>query len=167
MDDVIKPSQPPTLITAPETADHLTVVKALARVMDTAFHIPGTNVRVGLDSIIGLIPGIGDAIGSLIGSYIVLVAARLGVSRAVLLRMMLNLGIDTVIGIIPIVGDALDVAWKANVMNAKLLERALAEPRATSRASAWMLVGLALGLVAIIAGGIVLGVWLVGLAREH
>jgi hypothetical protein len=57
LDDVIKPRQPPTLVTGPNTADHLTVVRALARVMDTAFHIPGTNLRVGLDSIIGAVVG--------------------------------------------------------------------------------------------------------------
>lgn len=161
MDDVIKPTQPPTLITSPDAADHLAAAKALARVMDTAFHIPGTNVRVGLDSIIGLIPVVGDILGSLIGSYIVLVAAKLGVPRVVLWRMMLNLGVDTVVGIVPVVGDALDVAWKANEKNAALLERALQDPRAVRRESVWVLIGLVAGFVALTAASVTLGVWLV------
>lgn len=161
MNDVIKPTQPPTLITGPDAADHVAVTKALARVMDAAFQIPGTNVRVGLDSILGLIPVVGDVLGSVIGSYIVLVAAKLGVSRVVLWRMMLNLGIDTVVGLVPLVGDALDVAWKANVKNAELLERALQDPRGTRRSSFGVIAGLVLGLVGIIAGSVALGVWLV------
>ena len=161
MNDVIKPTQPPTLVTDTAAADHVAAARALARMMDSAFTIPGTNVRVGLDSLIGLIPVVGDAIGSVIGSYIVLVAARLGVPRVVLWRMMLNLGVDTVVGLVPLVGDALDVAWKANVKNAELLERALQDPRGTRRASYGVLAGLILGLVGLIAGGVALGVWLV------
>jgi hypothetical protein len=160
VDDVIKPASPPQLVTGP-AADHLPVVRALARVMDSAFTIPGTRVRVGLDPLLGLLPGIGDAIASAIGGYIVLVAAHLGVSRVVLARMTMNLAADALIGVVPFVGDALDVAFKANKKNVELLERALAEPKAARRSSVWALLGLGLVLLAIAAGGVLLSVWLV------
>lgn len=161
MNDVIKPTQPPTLVTNDGAADHVAATKALAHVMDAAFTIPGTNVRVGLDSLLGLIPVVGDTIGSLVGGYIVLVAAKLGVPRVVLWRMMLNLGVDAAVGIVPFAGDLLDVGWKANLKNAALLERALQEPQATRRSSAWVVAGLAAAFVGIVAGAVALGVLLV------
>src|SRR5205085_6425688 len=82
---------PPTLIPRDDALNH---VRAVARLMDTAFVLPGTRFRIGLDPLLGLIPGIGDLIGAAISTYIVLVAAELGVSRAVILRMFLNIAID-------------------------------------------------------------------------
>jgi Domain of unknown function (DUF4112) len=139
------------------------LVRQLAWFMDNAFEIPGTRYRIGFDALIGLIPVIGDFIGMLIGSYIVLVAARLGVPRTVQLRMLVNLGIDMVLGSIPIVGDMLDAAWKANAMNARLLERALDDPKAAGRSSFWALLGLFTLLLVLTAGAIALMVWLVHL----
>src|SRR5678815_1063169 len=83
--------------------------------------IPGTRYRVGLDGLLGLIPGVGDAAGALLSAYILYEAIRLGASSTVLLRMIANIGIDTVGGAIPIVGDIFDMAWKANKKNACLL----------------------------------------------
>jgi hypothetical protein len=99
-------------------------------------------------------------IGMLVGGYIVTLASRLGVPRVVLARMMLNLTVDTLVGSIPIVGDLLDVAWRANAMNAALLEKALADPKAASRSSFWMLIGLAALIVLLTAGGLALTIWL-------
>ncbi|HJZ57977.1 MAG TPA: DUF4112 domain-containing protein [Gemmataceae bacterium] len=143
----------------PDKLDHLSAVRSLAKLMDTAFTIPGTNVRFGLDALLGLLPGIGDAISSAVGGYIVMIAAQLGVSRAVLWRMTLNLGIDMLVGAIPLVGDLFDIGWKANVMNANLLERALADPEGTRRRSAGVLAGLVLVLLLLTAGTVALTWW--------
>ena len=133
----------------------------LAWLLDNAFEIPGTRYRIGLDPLIGLIPVIGDLIAFLIGSYIVVLASRLGVPRVVLWRMWLNLGIDLAVGAVPIVGDTLDVLWKANAMNARLLDRALENPRGTARSSAWLLAGLTVLLVSVTVGAVLLIVWLI------
>jgi hypothetical protein len=139
------------------------VVRQLAWFMDSAFEIPGTRYRVGFDALIGLIPILGDLIGMAIGSYIVLTAARLGVPRTVVLRMLVNLAIDLAIGAVPIVGDMLDTVWKANVMNARLLDRALDDPKGAGRSSFWALLGLFSLLLVLIVGAILLTVWLVSL----
>ena len=87
---------------------------ALARLMDGEFRIPGLNIRFGLDAIIGLIPGFGDIVATLVSLYVLAAAQRHGVPRITTLRMGLNIGIDAIIGAIPIVGDLFDLAWKAN-----------------------------------------------------
>lgn len=110
------------------TAEELARVRQLsrlARLMDSAISIPGTSVRIGVDPLIGLIPGLGDFVGALISGYIVLAAAKLGVSRLVLGRMFLNLVIDQLAGTIPLLGDFFDVGWKANIRNVALLEDAM------------------------------------------
>src|SRR5215216_3254920 len=84
-------------------------VRALARLLDAAVRVPGTNVRVGLDALIGLIPGVGDVAGVAFYGYIILAAARLGVPVPVVLRMLLNVATDTVVGAVPLVGDIFDV----------------------------------------------------------
>jgi hypothetical protein len=147
---------PGQLITTPQEAlDQTALVKAVAKLMDSAFVIPGTNRKIGLDAIIGLIPGIGDAIGALVSGYIVTTAAKLGVSRVVLARMMMNTAIDTVVGIVPFVGDLFDAAWKANVKNAALLERAVLDPGRAKRSSAGVIAALVGGIVLLTVGGIV------------
>jgi hypothetical protein len=94
--------------------------------LDEQFRIPGTTYRVGLDGLLGLIPGVGDAAGALLSAYILSEVIRLGAPRTVLLRMVANIGIDMVVGAIPIVGDIFDIAWKANKKNAALLHAYLA-----------------------------------------
>jgi hypothetical protein len=131
----------------------LAAVRAVAKVMDAAIEIPGTRIKLGLDSVIGLIPGVGDLIGSAISGYIVMVASNLGVPRAVIWRMLMNLGVDAVVGIVPFAGDLLDVAWKANVKNVALLEQALADPQAARRSSTWALVGIGAAVLALGAAG--------------
>ncbi len=102
-------------------ADTLRRLDALATLLDSAFVIPGTTIRFGLDGIIGLVPVLGDLVTTLISSYIVLEARRLGVSRFALARMAGNVAIDGVIGSIPLLGDAFDVAFRANRRNVKIL----------------------------------------------
>jgi uncharacterized membrane protein len=104
---------------------------ALAKLMDTAFVLPGTDVRFGLDGVIGLVPGIGDLVSGLISSYLIWEARRLGVSKWILGRMMANTLIDTTIGAIPLAGDLFDVMFKANIKNMALLRRHLERKGAT------------------------------------
>ena len=132
---------------------------ALARALDAAVRIPGTNVRVGLDAVIGLVPGIGDVAGAALAGYIVLAAARRGASPALLARMLLNVAIDTVLGAVPVIGDVFDVAWRANSRNVALLQRHGEAPAATRAASRAVVVLVLLGLAALLVGGIVLA-WL-------
>lgn len=96
-------------------------VARLAYWLDDRFRIPGTRRRLGFDGLLGLVPGIGDTATALIASYIVLEAARLGVPRTMLARMLANVGIDFVLGLVPLVGDLADLAWKANRRNARML----------------------------------------------
>src|SRR3954447_13092616 len=95
------------------------VIERLAWLMDNSIPIGG-GFRIGLDPIIGLIPGLGDLIGALVSSMIVLQAHRAGIPRSTLLRMVANVGIDAAIGTVPFVGDALDFAFKANQKNLEL-----------------------------------------------
>ena len=104
---------------------HMSVTRldALATVMDSAIRIPGTTVTIGVDALLGLLPGIGDAISASISSYLIWEAKRLGVSKFVLARMAGNVAIDTVIGAVPFAGDIFDVAYKANKKNVALLKK--------------------------------------------
>ncbi len=95
----------------------------LAHVLDDFLRIPGTNIRFGLDGVVGLIPGIGDILGALASWIIILAAWLRGVPKVTLARMLANVAIETVIGTIPVLGDAFDIAWKANRRNFALLER--------------------------------------------
>jgi hypothetical protein len=140
----------------PESARlDLAMVRGLAKILDEAITIPGTNRKIGLDAILGLIPGIGDLGSAAIGGYILLVASKLGVPAVVLWRMLLNLGIDTVLGAIPFAGDIFDVAFRANSKNADLLMRSQAEPVAAKRSSRWVVALVVIGFVAMIAAGLV------------
>ena len=101
-------------------ADHqrrLTRISRVARLMDTAIRIPGTGIRFGGDSVLGLIPGVGDAAGSLVGIYILNEARRLGVPKHKLVKMAGNLGVDFAVGAVPLLGDVFDVFYKAHRRN--------------------------------------------------
>jgi hypothetical protein len=109
---------------------HLRKLERLADLMDSRFTLPGTNIRLGLDSIIGLIPGIGDTLSLGISGYIVAEAHRLGASSYLIGKMIGNIAIDWLVGIIPFFGDIFDVGWKANRKNVALLKEHL-KPTAT------------------------------------
>jgi Domain of unknown function (DUF4112) len=110
----------------PETQHSLARLEALAKLMDSSFNVPGTNIRMGLDGIIGLVPIAGDLISGMISSYVIWEARRLGASRWVIGRMMTNTLIDTVFGAVPILGDAFDVLFRTNIRNLALLKKHLA-----------------------------------------
>lgn len=128
---------------------------ALAHLLDRAFRIPGTQWRFGLDALIGLIPGLGDAIGSLLGAYSLWLARRLGAPGAVQARMVVNLVVDGVVGLVPLAGDLFDFAFKAHSRNHALLAQWLRSPHETRRASSLVLVAGVLVLLVLLG----LAVW--------
>lgn len=102
-------------------AQRIARLEALANLLDTAFIVPGTDIRFGLDALIGLIPGIGDAVTTIVSLYIVREARALGAPRYLIARMLANVAIDGVVGAVPFLGDAFDVMWRANRRNVGLL----------------------------------------------
>ncbi len=105
----------------PTREDSIARIAMLAKLLDSAFVIPGTNRRVGVDAVIGLVPGIGDAISTLLASYIIWEARQLGLPRWKIARMIANVAVDTAIGAIPIAGDAFDLFFKANERNLRIV----------------------------------------------
>jgi hypothetical protein len=149
-------------------------VEWLARWLDVAFRVPGLNLRFGLDALVGLIPGVGDAATSLLSLYILAAAQRLSVPRITLVRMGLNILIDAAVGAIPLVGDMFDVYWKANQKNAELLRQHLAaspeRQRALNRNDRWFVIALVACLSAMVIASAVIawyvGRWFVSLASQ-
>ena len=113
-------------IDVPESVDEAAVrrMQVVAYALDDSIEIPGTNVRVGLDPLLGLLPVAGDAVSAAFSAYVILESARLGVPYSTLVRMVANVSLDFAVGAIPVVGDLFDAVWKANRRN---LELALAE----------------------------------------
>lgn len=106
-------------------------VQRLAVLLDDYFRLPGTEFRIGLDGLIGMIPGIGDTLTAGLGAYIIGRAHKLGVSKPVLARMVLNLVIDWLVGLVPLLGDLLDFGFKGHRRNVQLLREYLERhPRA-------------------------------------
>lgn len=101
----------------------------LARLLDNAVHLPGSQrIGIGLDGLLGLIPGLGDILGLALSSYIIVEGARLGASPSVLSRMLGNVALDATIGLVPVAGDIFDIAWQANQRNVALLDGYLDNP---------------------------------------
>ena len=110
-------------LSAGGTEESVARIEALARLMDGAFVLPGTNIRLGLDSIIGLVPVAGDVISGLVSSYLIWEARQIGAPQWLIARMVANTLLDTTIGAIPVVGDAFDIMFRANMKNMALLRR--------------------------------------------
>lgn len=104
---------------------HLARAEKLARTMDSAVRLPGVGVRVGLDSMVGLLPAIGDTLTLLPAAYILTTARRAGAPATLQARMLLNVAIDWLIGLVPLAGDVADIGFKSNSRNAALLRRHL------------------------------------------
>ena len=128
----------------------LEALRKVAHLLDSAFVVPGTSYRVGLDPILGLVPGLGDLVSPIFTIGILWQARELGLPRIVQLRMIFNVAIDSVLGVVPLVGDLFDFAWKSNTMNLALLELHAQEER-TASAGDWMFVGLLVALVVLVA----------------
>ena len=133
---------------------------SIARLLDSVVQIPGTSIRVGLDALLGLIPGLGDWIANFIGSTILFLAVKLDVPKIVIVRMAFNMGINTMIGAIPGIGDLFSIWFRSNLKNARLLRRYTSKrtPRATP--GDWLFaIGLLIGTFTIAIGTFVLILW--------
>jgi hypothetical protein len=128
----------------------LDALRRWAVLLDSAFRVPGTSIRFGIDALLGLIPGLGDLASPIYTSMILIEGLRRRLPAVVQARMVLNAAIDMGIGLVPILGDMADVAWKANLRNLALLERH-ALPDVAPRGSDYAFVFVALGLVALVA----------------
>jgi len=138
------------------------VADAIAKLLDSAFVLPGTSIRIGLDPLLGLIPGIGDVISNLIGSSLLFLATRLGVPRIVIFRMALNIFINMALGIIPGIGDLFSVWFKSNIRNSHLLRRyGQPHPPGSTMADWVYVVGLIIGMLAILLGVIMTLLWII------
>ena len=100
-------------------------IEALEKVLERAFVIPGTKIPFGLDSIIGLVPVLGDFVTAVMGAYMVWEARNLGMSKWQLVRMTANVGVDTALGAIPLLGDAFDLVWRSNSKNLRIIKKHL------------------------------------------
>jgi hypothetical protein len=139
----------------------------MAQLLDSAFAVPGTSYRVGLDPILGLVPGLGDLVSPLFTIGILWQARELALPRIVQLRMIVNVAIDSLVGVVPMIGDLFDFAWKANTMNLALLERHAQEER-TASAGDWLFVILMVALVVLVAVvPFVIAGWLVATAVRY
>ena len=104
-----------------EISRRLRRLKSLAILMDTAIRIPGTGIRLGADSVLGLIPLIGDAGGALVGLVIVNEARRLGVPKHKMAKMLVNIGVDAAVGSVPLLGDVFDIYFKSHQRNVQII----------------------------------------------
>lgn len=123
-----KRSRTPVAASPPDLEAELASLESLADWLDTKFVIPGTNLRFGLDAVLGLIPGIGDTLTAIPAGHIVLTAQRLGAPTHVILRMVGNIGLDWMVGLVPMLGDVLDAGFKANRRNVALLREHFGVP---------------------------------------
>lgn len=143
-------------------------LQRLSRLLDRAVRLPGSErIGIGLDSLLGLIPGLGDLLGLVMSGYIVIEGLRMGAPVPVLLRMLGNIAVDALVGIVPVLGDIFDIAWQANVRNVALLERHVDAPprgRRQSAATATLVVAalLALVILVLVAAVALIG-WLLGI----
>jgi hypothetical protein len=132
----------------------------LAWLLDSSIVIPGTRLSIGVEALIGLVPGLGDAAGVLLSGYIVREAARLGVPRATLVRMLVNVLVEGIVGLVPFAGDVFDAIWKANVRNVALLDSHFEHPRKAAAASRMFVALLFVALLALFVGILALGFFL-------
>lgn len=153
-------------MTAPIRADEASTER-LARLLDSQFRVPGTRVRFGVESVLGLVPGVGDAAGLALSTAVIVQAVRLGARGSTVARMVLNVAVDAVVGSIPLLGSVFDFVFKANNRNVALLQRHGLDPdrtRAESRdAVRRTLIGVAVGLVLTLVVLIALVVWVLTL----
>lgn len=105
--------------------DRMERIERLTHLLDESFKVPGTNFRIGWDSLIGLIPGLGDIATTALSGYLIYEARQAGASKWIIGRMIGNVGLDFLVGVIPLVGDAFDAFFKANRRNTKLLKKHL------------------------------------------
>ena len=135
-------------------------LRALTRLMDQAFGIPGTKWRFGLDALFGLVPGLGDIVGGVIAVYAVHVARQLRAPGVIQLHMLSNIAIDATVGTIPVIGDLFDFVFKAQTRNLALLDDWLQTPHEVTKRSKRGMLLVPIAIVLVFATLTILGVWL-------
>lgn len=144
----------------------LDLLRRVSRLLDSAMEVPGTSIRVGLDPILGLFPGLGDLVSPLFTIGMLWQARELGIPRVVQLRMVFNVAIDSLFGMVPILGDLFDVAWRANDRNMVLLDRHAREEHPASPGD-WLFVAAMIAVLAILAiAPLLLLGWMLSLAGD-
>ena len=138
-------------------------LRRIGWLLDSSIPIPGTRYTLGVDQIVGLVPGLGDLLGGVFSLYIVVEAARIGVPRGLLARMGWNVAVDTLVGEVPILGDLFDIAFKANIRNLALLDGFLERPVEVRRSSRRFAALIVVGLVLLTAGAVAFAVLLLHL----
>ncbi|NEO52073.1 MAG: DUF4112 domain-containing protein [Okeania sp. SIO3B5] len=138
-------------------------LRKISDLLDNAVRVPGTSYSVGIDPLLGLIPGGGDFLGGLISVYIVFSGAMMGLPRETLIRMAYNIVFDYLVGIVPVLGDLFDVAWKANSKNMDIMEAHLESPKNSKSASRWFVFLLLGGLILFVIILAALGVLVISL----
>jgi hypothetical protein len=141
-------------------------LRAITRLFDQAFVVPGTRWRFGIDALFGLVPGLGDIAGAMVAVYALHVARGLGAPRAVQLRMLGNIALDALIGTVPVIGDLFDFVFKAQTRNLALLDAWLDTPHETERRSRRGVVLIPLTVLLVFTTLTVLGVWMLFLAFQ-
>jgi hypothetical protein len=136
-------------------------LRRIGWLLDSSVPIPGTRYTLGIDQIVGLVPGLGDLLGGVFSLYIILEAARMGVPRGLLARMGWNVAVDTLVGEVPVLGDLFDIVFKANIRNLALLDRYLERPGEVRRSSRRFAALIVVGLVLLSAGAVAFAVLLV------
>ena len=134
-------------------------LRAIARLFDQAFAVPGTRFRFGIDALFGLVPGLGDVAGALVAIYALRVARGLRAPASIQLHMLGNVAIDALVGTIPLLGDLFDFAFKAQTRNLALLEHWLQSPQATERRSRRGLIVVPLAVLLLFVGLTITGLW--------
>ena len=127
----------------------------LAWILDSVVPLPG-GFRLGIDSLVGLIPGFGDFATAIISTYIMSEGVRSKAPKSVLKRMLGNVAVDTAVGSIPIVGDIFDIGYRSNLRNVNLLKDYLKEPEETGRSSKWALLFIMLCIIGLVVGSVLL-----------
>jgi hypothetical protein len=151
----------PFKVTTPAEGDGRTsTLRRLTWLLDDAIRLP-FGFRVGLDALIGLVPGLGDVAGGAAALYGLSLAWSLGAPPIVLARMVVNAAVDALVGTIPLLGDLWDVGFASHRRNLAVLEQWLALPHKAERQSRWILIGLALSLVVVLIASFALAIWLV------
>lgn len=157
-------SYPPTPDSSPPLHEHRRLrverLKTLSRLLDKAITIPGTDWGVGLDPIVGVVTGGGDVFTGLISAYIVWEAAKMGLPKATLLRMLGNIALDTLVGVVPGLGDVFDVVWHANARNVALVEQHLSDPQTQEVADRGFVVMVVAAIVILVIAVAGLSLWL-------
>ena len=163
-----KPSSKSTNQSPEAKRSTLRRLRRLSHLLDNAIPIPGTPYRFGLDPILGLLPGGGDFLSTIFSAYIVFQAAQIGLPRATLQQMVMNVLVDTFSGSVPFIGDLVDVTCKANVKNIRLLEEQLDVPQAEQQKTDWwflvfLLGGLFLSMIIAVTISVTILGWLLSL----